>query len=234
MTTVGAFTVVRDAAHLLRPVVSCLQAFASPVIVAVDDRSVDGSMQAAVDLGALAIDVRLRGASYEHTLNDIVGRHLATDYVFWLHDDELVGPAFLTLLPSLCGSGVAWRFPHLNLWPDARHYITSAPYVGDHQLRLAPRDLWLERGGWPEHIHASPSWPCRFAPCHIWHYKFIVKALSLREERLAAWASEYPRAAEDHYRAFSVVEGREVAIAPADGIEPPPEWDSEVLSAVSV
>lgn len=233
----GAFVVTRDGARLLPPVVECLRAVADEVLVVADARSVDGSLEMARDLEVRAVEMVLHGSSYESTLNAIVRDWLDTDWVFWLHDDELVGPAFAQALPSLMNFDRAWRFPHFNLWPDARHYVATPPLYDDLQLRLVPRRMWLDMGGWTEHIHASPAWPCRVAPCHIWHYKFLVKSLEERERRLASWVDEYPAAGNEHYRAFSIVEktggrgaGRPaLCVADTAPIEPAPEMEYERL-----
>lgn len=210
--TLGAFIVTCNGAALIPPVVRCLQQFADRVLVCVDSRTTDDTSAVAYNLGADVITHQFKTGSYEDALNVCVGM-LNTDWVFSLHDDELVGPAFIDALPGMLALRTGWRFPHYNLWPDEGHHISSAPYFPDAQLRLIPRKMWLDRGGWPERVHSSPAWPCHFADVGIWHYKFLVKSEALRAERLRAWEAEWGPASEDHYRAFSIIEGRKVQTA---------------------
>lgn len=210
--SIGAFVVTRDGANLLPPVVACLRSFADYTIVAVDSMTTDDSLDVARACGAYAVMQEVRGHTYESTLNRVVDM-LDNDWVFYLHDDELVGPQFIEMLPRLMQSKFAWRFPHYNMLTPEQ-YITSSPYSPDYQMRLIPRRMWMERGGWPEHIHASPAWPCQFMEdVGIFHYKFVVKSLAFRQQRLNEWCADWAKAKDEHYRAFSIVEGREVEVA---------------------
>lgn len=210
--TIGAFIVTKDGAPSIPAVVANLRQFADRIIVCVDSRSADNSLTVARATGAITVTRDIDQNTYESTLNRMVDL-LDTDWVSYLHDDELVGPDFIAALPDMLTSRIAWRFPHYNMISDAE-YITSQPYWPDHQLRLIPRRMWIERGGWPEHIHASPAWPCEFADVGIFHYKFVWKSLAFRQARLGEWMKEWTLAGGDHYRAFSIHEGRQIATAP--------------------
>lgn len=225
--TIGAFVVTRDGAALITPVVRCLQQFADRVLVCIDSRSTDNTCETALGLGADVITYEFKTGSYESALNQCVAM-LDTDWLFYLHDDELVGPDFIDALPRMMQSNTAWRSPHYNLWPDPEHYITTAPYYPDYQMRLIRRGTWIAHGGWTERVHTSPAWPCQFATCGIFHYKFIVKSQALREERLQAWIDEWAPAANDHYRAFSVIEGRDVQVRNVP--EPAAYWGERIYA----
>jgi glycosyltransferase involved in cell wall biosynthesis len=220
--TLGAFVVVRDGARMITPVVTCLQQFADQVLVIVDNASVDDTLSVAEEAGARTLNMAV-GGSYEHALNVAVDT-LNTDWVFYLHDDELVNRTFIDRLPRMMNEERAWKFPHYNLWPDARHYISSSPHYLDAQLRLIPRAMWIANSGWPEHVHASPAWPTLISTCHIWHYKFLLKSQFMRAQRLATWSTMYPPAANAHYRAFSIVEDLDVTTEPVP--EPAPRQEA--------
>lgn len=210
--SVGAFIVTRDGSKRLPAVIRNAQQYADRVLVLVDDRSVDDSAVVADELGAQAFTFHLRQGIAEPGFNECVAR-LDTDWVFHLDDDELMGDAFIALLPKLLQEQKAWRFPRYHVYPHDGRYLSSNPYYPDWQTRLVPRQMWTERGGWPERIHGSPAWPFAYATAGIFHYKFLLYTREEREARLAQWAAAWPGAAAEHYRAFSIIEGRDVITA---------------------
>jgi hypothetical protein len=212
VSTLGAFVVTRDGANRLQAVIANLQQFADRVIVYIDARSTDDSWNVARMMGVEVISEIPEGGMPEGAFADCVAR-LNTDWLLHLDDDELLGPDFVARLPRLLHNNIGWRFPRYHVYPDEGQYITSQPYYPDFQMRLIPRKLWNDNFGWPVRAHVSPAWPCSFATCGLFHYKFLLHSREDREARMAQWIANWPGAANEHYRAFSIVEGQTIETA---------------------
>lgn len=210
--TIGAFVVSRDDDRLLPVVIRNLQQVADKVLIYVDSRTVDASLEVALACGAKVATGCLEPMP-EGVFNECV-RLLNTDWILHLDQDELLGPWLIERIPRMVKTEAAWRFPRYAVYPTEGQYITSDPYYPDYQTRLIPRKIWDEQGGWPARIHASPSWPFHHATAGLFHYKFLIYSRAEREARLAQWGASWPEALNAHYSAFSIYEGRELKTAP--------------------
>lgn len=180
------------------------------LVVAMDVVGLDEVLDPSVVTEARFVPVK--SAGYIESVLDEALSHCSGDYVLRLDDDERCSPAMVEWLKSgAWQSQPHWKFPRMNLWGDADHFLVTPHLWPDHQTRLSLRSL----AGGRTSIHAgSPHGGGEVAPCAILHHKFLVKPLAERREIVARYES-IQQGAGFHFRPFSIPEEvyREVGIA---------------------
>lgn len=129
-------------------------------------------------------------------------------YILLMADDERITESMVEWLASgQFREADNWCFPRAHLWGAERKVIMDAPLWPDLQTRLAVK---AKSGGRSRVHEGSPFGSGRVAPVAFEHHKFLVRSVEERQRLLDEYAEMWPAAANDHYRAFSLPEPRNV------------------------
>lgn len=146
-------------------------------------------------------------------------------YVLRLDDDEKCSAGMESwLLEGGYRTEDHWQFPRAHLYQNRWTMIVTPQLWPDHQTRLSVR---AKAGGLHGQHAGSPFGGGALAPCHLEHYKFVVRSY---EERLAR-AKQY-----DAWREGDGTGGMRPFSLPEDHYVDPPtvlyEWADQSLQDV--
>ena len=108
------------------------------------------------------------------------------DWVFRIDGDELPSSALINSLPALIRDPevLQYRLPRRWLFRDAAHWLTSAPWTPDYQIRIVRNDPATLRFRGALHSSAEPVFPARYLAEPIYHLALLLTTRTDREERV--------------------------------------------------
>jgi hypothetical protein len=116
----------------------------------------------------------------------------STDWILFLDGDEVVGERLLTRIGSLLGDrNIAGYLLRRDwLYPDPAHFIASAPWSPDYQVRLVRNDdrLWF-----PARQHTGPltTGPTKRVEEPLLHLDLLLSSFDERRRKIARYESEH-------------------------------------------
>ena len=199
------------------------------VKVFVDSTTKDDSFEMARAAGALAevVNVKTIDAALPYCWST---EHIKTDWLLYLHDDELMGQWFDQDIERLMASPYdVYVLPRYNIvdppegvhYNGPHHYIPDRPWYPDYAMRLFRPGHLIGTG----ELHDNPKAAGRISVArpHIFHFDLLDHS---REAREAKWrrylrqgvieVSRKRGVSDDHYRKWCLPEDYEHGIAACD------------------
>jgi hypothetical protein len=220
MATISLCISTNGPADRIYGLLSAVRPAVDEVVLAVDR----GGDQRTLEVCAPLVD-RLISIEFEPPPCRTIGwllRQCRCDWILRLDGDELPAPALLDDLPALVarrdltGYAISRRW----LWPDRGQYITSAPWLGDFQLRLARNvpGLWVTRGDIHDPLEIAGEHRYLLSP--IYHADLLLAPPDERRKKA------------ERYETLS--EGRLAEGIPINAVYIPEDWEDVELADVPV
>ena len=108
------------------------------------------------------------------------------DWIFRIDGDEVPSSALVALLPGLISDSAVlqYRVPRRWAFPDSTHWLASAPWAPDYQIRIVKNDPATLRFRGTLHSSAEPALPARYLAEPIYHLALLLTTRSERAERV--------------------------------------------------
>jgi hypothetical protein len=203
---------------------TALRAVADELVVAVDSASAaaESPLLPAVADSFYRVPVQLPFEQYLPWLHSLC----SGDWIFRIDGDETPSAALLDLLPSLSDDRVLqYRLPRRWLFPDGDHYLSSAPWAPDYQVRLVRNDPATLRFRGTLHSSAEPVLPARYLAEPIYHLALLGSSFEEREERVQRYEAMPFAVPNVDNAGFYLPELRDDV-----ALEPVPEADRELVA----
>lgn len=133
---------------------------------------------------------QIKSKGYLESVHDDCLKHVSSDYVLRLDDDERCSPAMIRWLAAKDYlKSDHWKFPRIHFWRNVRSVLLTPHLYPDFQTRLSVRAKASGR----RTVHAgSPFGGGTEAPVAIEHYKFIVKTYEERRQIALGYDAFHP------------------------------------------
>ena len=108
------------------------------------------------------------------------------DWVFRIDGDEVPSSALIKSLPGLISDPAVlqYRVPRCWVFPDSAHWLASAPWTPDYQIRVVKNDPATLRFRGTLHSSAEPALPARYLAEPIYHLALLLTTRSERAKRV--------------------------------------------------
>lgn len=187
--TLSFLVITRDSEKYIDTVLGQADKFKpSEIVVCINDKTTDKTEKVVRKYTDKVFLLKFNKPFVEDVLDEAY-RKCSCDWIFRLDDDELISANIMHVQDKIVGHASGYWFPRYHCINDVKHYIYTAPWYPDWQLRLFKRREILSQ---PDIAHQPPTVHgslIKWSDCHIFHMTYLRRSKMDREKRWNEYAS---------------------------------------------